>query len=128
MNNQSDSVDPQASFLSRLAETQFLNIDDVSDAELSQAATSEQPVTQFVGEEDDDLRQREDVIHRVLGTLAPKENDVLARRFGLNGFQPQTLEEIGERYAVTRERIRQIEVKALKALRHPSRSEILLEL
>ena len=123
-----DSVDPQASFLSRLAETQFLNIDDVSDAELSQAVAAEQPVPQFAGEEDDDLRRCEDVIHRVLDTLDPQENDVLARRFGLNGSQPQTLEEIGERYAVTRERIRQIEVKALKALRHPSRSEILLEL
>ena len=41
--------------------------------------------------------EREDVIHRLLGTLDPKENDDLACRFGLNGFQPQTLEEIGEK-------------------------------
>lgn len=63
----------------------------------------------------------------VLKTLTPKEQEVLASRFGLFEQDTQTLEEIGHRYGVTRERIRQIETKALKTLRHPSRSKRLAE-
>jgi RNA polymerase primary sigma factor len=122
------SEDPDLSSLFQLAKTQFVDVDDVSDAELTQAAAADWPVAQFAGEEENDHHQREEIIHQVLDTLDPKERDVLIRRFGLNGSQPQTLEEIGQTYAVTRERIRQIEVKALKALRHPSRSETLMKL
>mgnify|MGYP003293025029 CR=1 FL=1 len=59
----------------------------------------------------------------VLQTLTPREAMVLKLRFGLEDGKPRTLEEVGRRFAVTRERIRQIEAKALRKLRHPSRSK-----
>ncbi|MCD8223541.1 MAG: RNA polymerase sigma factor RpoD [Clostridiales bacterium] len=57
-----------------------------------------------------------------LGTLMDREQKVLRLRFGLDDGQPRTLEEVGKEFNVTRERIRQIEAKALRKLRHPSRS------
>ena len=57
----------------------------------------------------------------VLGSLTPREQKVLELRFGLNDGRPRTLEEVGKVFDVTRERIRQIEAKALRKLRHPSR-------
>ena len=59
----------------------------------------------------------------VLKTLTPREAKVLMLRFGLEGGHPHTLEEVGKEFDVTRERIRQIEAKALRKLRHPSRSK-----
>jgi RNA polymerase primary sigma factor len=59
----------------------------------------------------------------VLETLTPREHKVLKLRFGLDDGRPRTLEEIGQEFGVTRERIRQIEAKALRKLRHPSRSK-----
>ena len=59
----------------------------------------------------------------VLATLTPREEKVLALRFGLEDGRPRTLEEVGKEFDVTRERIRQIEAKALRKLRHPSRSK-----
>ncbi len=59
----------------------------------------------------------------VLGTLTPREEKVLRLRFGLEDGRPRTLEEVGKEFDVTRERIRQIEAKALRKLRHPSRSK-----
>jgi RNA polymerase sigma factor, sigma-70 family len=59
----------------------------------------------------------------VLGTLTPREAKVLRLRFGLEDGRPRTLEEVGKEFNVTRERIRQIEAKALRKLRHPSRSK-----
>src|SRR5947207_5214566 len=61
-------------------------------------------------------------LHAVLGTLPEREADVVSMRFGLTGGQPKTLDEIGKVYGVTRERIRQIESKAMSKLRNPSRS------
>jgi RNA polymerase primary sigma factor len=61
-------------------------------------------------------------LHAVLGTLPEREADVVSMRFGLTGGQPKTLDEIGKAYGVTRERIRQIESKAMSKLRNPSRS------
>ena len=58
----------------------------------------------------------------VLTTLTPREEKVLRLRFGLEDGRPRTLEEVGKEFNVTRERIRQIEAKALRKLRHPSRS------
>jgi len=63
---------------------------------------------------------RED-INNVLSTLTDKENEIVQYRFGLNGRSPLSLKEIGDRYSLTKERIRQIEKKALKRLQHPNR-------
>ena len=62
---------------------------------------------------------------RVLGTLTPREEQVLRMRFGIGERTDHTLEEVGVRFSVTRERIRQIESKALRKLRHPTRSKLL---
>ncbi len=62
-----------------------------------------------------------DKIEEALDQLAPRERDVLKMRFGLDDGYPHTLEEVGRHFQVTRERIRQIEAKALKKLRHPAR-------
>ena len=65
---------------------------------------------------------RSEQVQKVLKTLSPREEEVLKMRFGIaDGFE-HTLEEVGKKFAVTRERIRQIESKALRKLRHPSRS------
>ena len=61
----------------------------------------------------------------VLKTLTPREEQVIKMRFGLGDGSEHTLEEVGQRFSVTRERIRQIEAKALRKLRHPSRSRLL---
>jgi RNA polymerase primary sigma factor len=58
----------------------------------------------------------------VLDTLTPREQRVLRLRFGLDDGRSRTLEEVGKEFKVTRERIRQIEAKALRKLRHPTRS------
>jgi RNA polymerase primary sigma factor len=68
----------------------------------------------------DDLKER---VRKVLKTLTPREEKVLKMRFGIDVASEHTLEEVGKDFSVTRERIRQIEVKALRKLRHPSRSK-----
>lgn len=67
-----------------------------------------------------DLKER---VREVLKTLTPREEKVLKMRFGIDVASEHTLEEVGKDFSVTRERIRQIEVKAIKKLRHPSRSK-----
>jgi len=69
---------------------------------------------------------RED-LESVLNSLSPRERDVLRLRYGLDDGRMKTLEEIGQIFNVTRERIRQIEAKALRKLRHPNRNSILKE-
>ena len=64
-------------------------------------------------------------VHRVLATLTPRENDVVTYYFGLNGVSPLTLEEIGEKFDLTRERVRQIKEKAIRRLRQTSRCKAL---
>jgi RNA polymerase primary sigma factor len=68
------------------------------------------------------LRERLD---EVLGTLTPREARILRLRFGLGQDRPYTLEEVGQKFGLTRERIRQIESKALRRLRQPSRARLL---
>jgi RNA polymerase primary sigma factor len=98
-----------------------------------------------VGEEDSHLRDfiedkamlspldsaiRDDMIKKIdkiLGSLPPKEESIIRKRFGIGMDAPHTLEEVGVEFEVTRERIRQIEVKAIRKLKHPSRSKWLRE-
>jgi RNA polymerase primary sigma factor len=68
-----------------------------------------------------EIMQKEE-LSQVLGTLTHRERKVIELRFGLKGEHPRTLEEVGQKFGVTRERIRQIESKTLSKLRHPSRS------
>lgn len=68
-----------------------------------------------------------DVVNAVLDTLSDREANILRLRFGIGGKKAMTLEEVGKEYGLTRERIRQIEAKALRKLRHPSRANILKE-
>ena len=77
------------------------------------------PVESIIG-----LSLREQT-NKVLNTLTPREEKVLRLRFGLSDGCEHTLEEVGQDFAVTRERIRQIEAKALRKLKHPSRSRML---
>jgi len=64
-------------------------------------------------------------LFEILSTLTPREQEVIRLRYGLDDDQPRTLEDVGEMFGVTRERIRQIEKKALRKLRHPVRSKYL---
>ena len=66
-----------------------------------------------------------ETVTRVLASLTPREERVLRMRFGIGEHGNHTLEEVGQDFEVTRERIRQIEAKALRKLRHPSRSKLL---
>jgi RNA polymerase primary sigma factor len=70
----------------------------------------------------DSLRKE---ISRAISTLTPRESDVVKLYFGLDGTHPMTLEEIGEKFDLTRERVRQIKEKAIRRLKHTSRSKIL---
>ncbi len=63
-----------------------------------------------------------DALSKVLDTLSPRERKVLTLRFGLEDSKPKTLEEVGREFKVTRERIRQIEAKAIRKLKHPTRA------
>ena len=67
------------------------------------------------------------IIETVFNSLGKKESSVLKMRFGLTGNDPMTLDEVGEFYGVSKERVRQIELKALRKLRHPLRLNILLK-
>ncbi|HYA31578.1 MAG TPA: sigma-70 family RNA polymerase sigma factor [Thermodesulfovibrionales bacterium] len=67
----------------------------------------------------DDLKHH---IERILSTLSPKEEKIIRLRYGIGEDGPHTLEELGEKFAVTRERIRQIEVKAIRKLKYPAKS------
>jgi len=90
--------------------------DDTSLKDFIEDESGTTPVDAVVS---DDLKER---VREVLKTLTPREEKVLKMRFGIDVASEHTLEEVGKDFAVTRERIRQIEVKALKKLRHPSRS------
>ena len=69
------------------------------------------------------IRDRKEQVEDVLETLSEREARVLQLRFGLEDGRNRTLEEVGHDFGVTRERIRQIEAKALRKLRHPNRSK-----
>jgi RNA polymerase primary sigma factor len=75
-----------------------------------------------------ELENQAEVVHAVLAGLTPREADVIRKRFGIPHDADMTLEQVGQQYGLTRERIRQIEEKALRKLRHPARSDPLRSL
>lgn len=84
--------------------------------------------THFVNPESAYIKESNgDVVNAVLDTLSDREANILRLRFGIGGKKAMTLEEVGKEYGLTRERIRQIEAKALRKLRYPSRANILKE-
>ncbi|MBE6457447.1 MAG: RNA polymerase sigma factor RpoD [Alphaproteobacteria bacterium] len=90
--------------------------DDSSRIEIIADETAKNP---FASAAQKNLR---DIVTRILAELDPKEETVLRQRFGMSKNKPRTLEEVGEYIGVTRERIRQIEQKALNKLKHPTRA------
>jgi len=99
-------------------------VGDDEDSELGMFIEDEFSPTPLQSAYQSMLREK---IDEVLGTLSPRETRILRLRFGLDNGTPYTLEEVGEKFGLTRERIRQIEGKALRRLRHPRRARQLKE-
>jgi RNA polymerase primary sigma factor len=95
-------------------------VGDSDDTYLKDFIEDENEYTPVDAVVNDDLKEK---VREVLKTLTPREEKVLKMRFGIDVASEHTLEEVGKDFSVTRERIRQIEVKALRKLRHPSRSK-----
>ncbi len=99
-------------------------VGDESDTELGQLIEDKDAISPATAVESQMLREH---VERVLGSLEGREQRVIRLRFGLDDGRPRTLEEVGNEFGLTRERIRQIEAHALRKLRHPSRSRKLRE-
>lgn len=95
-------------------------VGDSDDAYIKDFIESEDAFSPADTVANNDLKER---VREILKTLTPREEKVLKMRFGIDVASEHTLEEVGKDFSVTRERIRQIEVKALRKLRHPSRSK-----
>jgi RNA polymerase primary sigma factor len=95
-------------------------VGEEDDSELGDFIEDKSTVSPLEAAIGDDLKVQ---VEKALDTLSPKEKRILRWRFGIGDDTPHTLEEIGNEFEVTRERIRQIEVKALRKLKHPSRSK-----
>lgn len=98
-------------------------VGDSEDAHLKDFIENENDFSPSDTVANSDLKER---VRKVLKTLMPREEKVLKMRFGIDVASEHTLEEVGKDFFVTRERIRQIEVKALRKLRHPSRLKVLM--
>ena len=79
-------------------------------------------------EQEAEEQEAEEIIDGMVDSLTPREARVLRLRFGLGGVDEHTLEQVAEKFKFTRERVRQIEAKALRKMRHPSRTDILKQL
>ena len=97
----------------------LLNGEDSNMYDVLKSSDSPSPEKELI---DDSLRKE---IERALTTLTEREADILRCYFGLSGTHALTLEEIGEKFDLTRERVRQVKEKALRRLKHVSRSRIL---
>ncbi len=95
-------------------------VGDSDDAYIKDFIESENDCSPSDTVSNNDLKER---VRELLKTLTPREEKVIKMRFGIDVASEHTLEEVGKDFSVTRERIRQIEVKALRKLRHPSRSK-----
>lgn len=119
------SVDEVKDIKSYMQDTTSLDI-QVGDEDDGTTIGSFIEDTKFVNPVDSMMKQSDqDTINAVLDTLSTREADILRSRFGIGTDHPMTLEEIGQAYDLSRERIRQLEAKALRKLRHPSRANIL---
>lgn len=99
-------------------------VGDNNDSELGDFLENEESVNPFEVVQEKNLAT---VVRKVLATLTPREEKIIRMRYGIGDRIPRTLEEVGEIFHVTRERIRQIEAKALNRLRHPSKNYTLQE-
>ena len=97
-------------------------VGDEEDSEFGMFVEDEFTPTPSQTTQENMLRER---VEQVLSTLSPREARIIRLRFGLDNDRPYTLEEVGQKFGLTRERIRQIEGKALRRLRHPCRSRLL---
>ena len=119
------SVDEVKDIKSYMQDTTSLDI-QVGDEDDGTTIGSFIEDTKFVSPIDSMMKQSDqDTINAILDTLPIREADILRSRFGIGTGHPMTLEEIGQVYDLSRERIRQLEAKALRKLRHPSRANIL---
>ena len=119
------SVDEVKDIKSYMQDTTSLDI-QVGDEDDGTTIGSFIEDTKFVNPVDSMMKQSDqDTINAILDTLSTREADILRSRFGIGTDHPMTLEEIGQMYDLSRERIRQLEAKALRKLRHPSRANIL---
>ena len=99
-------------------------LDGNRDTSLEPAEAQPDPAAEEPGEAAAAMLLKEQLL-QVMQTLTPRENKVLRMRFGFEDGKAHTLEEVGKEFQVTRERVRQIEAKALRKLRHPSRFKYL---
>jgi RNA polymerase primary sigma factor len=97
----------------------FVNGEENSLLDVLESSSEETPDSALIM----DSLKRE--VSRALATLTQRESEVISDYFGLNGNHPMTLEEIGDKFNLTRERVRQIKEKATRRLRHTSRSKSL---
>lgn len=101
-----------------------MNEDSDSSSTLGQFVEDKKTLTPHQEIEKSDLREK---LEEILSTLTEREETIVRMRFGLDDEKPKTLEEVANRFNITRERVRQIEVKAINKLRRPSRNETLKE-